>query len=254
MWLRIVDIDFDDGRVHVEVAPDESEDYFARLNSFVSRCASEGLADVRLYCRKGISKRNTLRLKNFAAIKQLAPLAALPPKTDDKGGYSAFFRSELPRRGSDAKETGPWIRYQIKVDDLAHAAERLNKAIALIGESEELDARSTLQLRLFVYELTMNTVEHGTFESGSPSICLGLLFSQERVSVTYRENAAVFLTSSRTSVNLVEEQINTNSKRGLGLYMLNRMCSDFHYERTGDWNISSFSVEIKREQVSTTKR
>jgi anti-sigma regulatory factor (Ser/Thr protein kinase) len=247
-------LDFDAGRIHVEVAPDELEDCFTRLDSFVSRCAAEGLPDVRLFHPKGTKKRNILRLKELAGLKQLAPPTGRSPAAAGRGGDCGRFRSELPGGGSGAKETDAWIRYQVGVGDIENAVGRLSSAIALIGDSEELDARSTLQLRLFVYELAMNSVEHGTFETDSPTICLGLSFSRDRASVTYRDNAAAFFTTSQTDVNLVEEKINTNSKRGLGLYMLNKMCDGFRYERTGDWNISSFSLEINREQVSVTKR
>ena len=146
------------------------------------------------------------------------------------------------------------MRYQIGTDKLDRAVERLHTMTALVCAAENLDPRSTLLLRLCVYELASNSVEHGTFSNDSPIISLGLTFTEDRVSVRYRDNADVFLTTSESEVDLVAERINSSSKRGLGLYMLNKICGDFDYERTGDWNVTSFSLEMSRDHETTTAR
>ena len=254
MWLRIVDIDLASGRVYLEVAPDCVDACFARLDSFVSRCADEGVYDVHLYYRDGTSKRNIARLEDFAEMKRFQPPAPSPPNSEGVGGQYNRFRSEFPRRRSASKTSRPGLRYQIGVDMLAGAVERLHTMTALVCASENLDPRSTLLLRLCVYELASNSVEHGTFSTEMPIISLGLTFSDDRVSVRYRDNADVFLTTTESDIDLVAERIRSRSKRGLGLYMLNRICGDFEYERTGDWNVTSFSLEISREHEPTTAR
>jgi anti-sigma regulatory factor (Ser/Thr protein kinase) len=254
MWLRIVDIDLDARCVHLEVAPDRSDECFARLDLFVSRCADEGVYSVRLYYRRGTSKRNIARLKDFAEMKRFAAPVPSPIDSEGVGGRYNRFRSELPRKRRDSGSGHPRLRYQIGVDKLEGAVERLHTMTALVCASENLDPRSTLLLRLCVYELASNSVEHGTFTTDPPIISLGLTFSENRVAVRYRDNADVFLTTSESEVDLVEERINTNSKRGLGLYMLNKICGDFEYERTGDWNITSFSLDMSRDHETTTAR
>jgi anti-sigma regulatory factor (Ser/Thr protein kinase) len=254
MRLRIIDIDLDAARVHLEVAPDGSEESFSRLDSFVSRCADEGIYDVRVYHRRGTSKRDISRLVDFVEMKRFQPPAQSPTRSDNDSEQYSRFRSELrrPRPGSKTERQG--LRYQICADELEHAVERLHTMTALVCASENLDPRSTLLLRLCVYELASNSVEHGTFTTDSPTICLGLTFSDDRVSVKYRDNADVFLTNSASEIDLVAERINTSSKRGLGLYMLNKICVDFEYERTDDWNITSFSLDLSRDRESVTKR
>lgn len=253
MWLRIVDIDFDASRVHLEVAPEESEEFFTRLDTFASRCAAENLRDVRLHYRRGTSRRNVTRLEDFCAMKRLEPPNERRPRVDDSPVRVGFSSEPVRRRKANGGD-GPRTRYRIAVDRIDRAVERINKTIALIGESEDLDPRTALQLRLCVYELTTNAVEHGAFSTIPPMICLDLVFSEDRVSVTYRDNAGAFLTDSPASIDLVEEQINNSSKRGLGLYILGRLCSDFKYKREDDWNVSSFSLEVNRETVSVIKR
>lgn len=254
MWLRIVDIDLDAACVHLEVAPDRSEECFARLDSFVSRCADESIYDVRLYHRRGTSRRNISRLEDFAEMKRFQPPAPSPTRSDGGGEQYSRFRSELPRRRSGSKTDRPGVRYQIGVDELERAVERLHTMTALVCASENLDPRSTLLLRLCVYELASNSVEHGTFTTDSPNIRLVLTFSESRVSVSYKDNADVFLTNSASEIDVVAERISTNSKRGLGLYMLNKICVDFEYERTGDWNITSFSLDVSRDCETATTR
>lgn len=251
MCLRIVDINFKASRVDLEVAPDKSDGCFVQLDAFVSRCRLEGLDDVRLQYRRGTSKRNITRLVDFASMKQLTPPVPSAKKNDGNNDELSCFSSKSSHGFNTERYR---VQYQIKFEGCDRTVERLNTAIALIGVSENLDPRSTLQLRLCVYELTTNTVEHGTFPTGPPTICLVVLLENERVSVTYRDNAAVFLTMGHIDVNPIQEQIRSHSKRGLGLYMLNKLCPDFDYEWTGEWNVSTFSFKISREHVTAIRR
>jgi len=251
MCLRIVDINFEASRVYLEVAPDKSDGCFVQLDAFASRCHLEGLDDVRLLYRRGTSKRDIIRLVDFASMKQLVPPVPLAKKNDGNNNELSCFSSKWSH-SRNAKHYR--VEYQIKFEGCDRTVERLNTAIALIGISEHLDPRSTLQLRLCVYELTTNTVDHGTFPTGAPTICLVVLVENERVSVTYRDNAVVFLTMGHIDVNPIQEQINSHSKRGLGLYMLNKLCPDFDYEWTGEWNVSTFSFKISREHVTAIRR
>jgi len=254
MWLRIIDIDLDVPCVQLEVEPDRSEECFARLESFVSRCVDEGIYDVRLYHRRGTSKRNMARLEDFAEMKRFCPPVPSPSRSDGGRRPNNGFRSELPPGLPGVNTDRPAVRYEIGVDEREGAVERLHTMTALVCASESLDARSTLLLRLCIYELATNSIEHGTFTTESPSICLGLTFSENRVAVSYKDNADVFLTSSASEIDLLSERIKTNSKRGLGLYMLNKICVDFEYERSGEWNNTSFSLDMSRECETTTTR
>lgn len=257
MWLRIVDIDLDAACVHLEVAPDESDDCFSRLDAFVNKCASDGINDVRLYFRRGTSKRNLLLLKDFASMKRLRAPATFrdDPAAAGKNGRSVGrFQSEPAYGKARVTPALAPVKYRIAVDALDTAVDRLHATTSLICAAENLDARSTLQLRLCVYELATNTVEHGTFTAGNSAICLGLKFTGKGVHVDYRDNADAFLTSEPVNIDLIQEKINTSSKRGLGLYMLNKICTAFEHERSNEWNITTFRLEFNTEQETVTKR
>lgn len=156
MWLRVADIDFDAPRVHVEVSPDDADDCFVRLDAFVTRCAAEGFPDVQLHYRKGTSRRNVNRLRDFAAMKRLAPPSG---RSSVPGGGATHPFPRLPSQLADA--TGDGHRYQLRIRGTEHAVDYADSAVALIGTSLDLDPKSMLQLRLCVYELATNTVEHG---------------------------------------------------------------------------------------------
>jgi anti-sigma regulatory factor (Ser/Thr protein kinase) len=254
MWLRIIDIDLDASRVDLEVAPDRSEDCFTRLDAFVSRCATEGISDVRLFYRRGTSKRNVSRLKDFAAMKRFGPPNPSLSRRDGGDGDYGCFHSERPREKRRTQAPRQPARYTIGVNDIKRGVERLHTMIALLCASENLDPRSTLQLRLCVYELVTNSIEHGRFTAKTPAICLEILFGDDRVSVNYKDNADAFMTIAAVNVDLVEARIRQRSNRGLGLYMLNKICSDFEYDRSGEWNVTSFSLTMKRERETVTKR
>jgi len=249
MWLRVADIDFDARCVHVEVSPDDTDDCFVRLDAFVTRCAREGFPDAQLHYRKGTSRRNVSRLRDFAAMKRLAPPSGRSPVP---GGGVAHPFPCLPSQLADA--TGDGHRYQLRIRGTEHAVDYADSAVALIGTSLDLDARSMLQLRLCVYELAANTVEHGRFTHAAKEICLQLEFSGDRVYVSYCDNAESFPTTSRQQGGLVETLINTSRKRGIGLFMLNRLSSDFEYRRDGDWNVSTFSLDVNQEHASIHER
>ena len=253
MWLRIVDIDLDATCVHLEVALGCSTDCLVRLESFLSRCADEGIYDIRLYHRRGMSKRDIARLEHFAELKRLQP-PRLSPSHSAGRRQNSRFRSELPPRTPARATDRQDVKYEIDVDGLGGAVETLHTMTALVCAGENLDARSTLLLRLCVYELASNSVEHGTFSTDTPNISLGLAFSRNIVTVTYQDNADVFLTTSASEIDLLSERIKTNSKRGLGLYMLNKICVDFGYERIGKRNKTSFSLDMSRERQTTTTR
>jgi anti-sigma regulatory factor (Ser/Thr protein kinase) len=252
MWLRIIDIDPDASRVHLELAPDQSEECFSRLDSFISRCAEEGIVDIRLHYRRGTSKRNVMRLKDFAAMKRFQAPVPAPHRSGGRPPRPSPFALE---HTSTVSSTGdPAVRYEIESAGTENAVELLHTTTALVCASENLDPRSTLLLRLFVYELTSNSVEHGMFATDAPAVRLCLEFSRDRVEVIYRDNAGEFLTTGAADGDLVGEQIRSNRKRGLGLYMLNKVCADLDYNRTDDWNVTSFSLGLNRGSETIIRR
>jgi anti-sigma regulatory factor (Ser/Thr protein kinase) len=249
-------MDLHASRVHVEVVPDDSDDLFARLDAFVASCNAESVVDVRLHYRKGVSRHDRKRFQNYTSMKRLPSPTVWTGKvraSGDRRGYPRFHCESIPARRRSSRRDSD-IGYRLRVDGGLETVEHLHKAVRLIGSSLDLDARSALQLRLCVYELATNTAEHATFNTASPEICVDLVFTARHVAVVYRDNSAAFLTAGPVTDGVVEERIHTNSKRGLGLYLLNKLCTEFRYQREDDWNVTSFSLEIDRNWTSTVVR
>jgi anti-sigma regulatory factor (Ser/Thr protein kinase) len=130
----------------------------------------------------------------------------------------------------------PTVKYHITLNDITTAVNDVSRSITLISRSVELRPRNQLQLRLSLYELAANTVDHGTFEARRPTIRIALYLTDAYATVEYQDNANAFVPGGASEGNLVEKHIDSQSKRGLGLYMLNKICDDISYERAGGWN------------------
>jgi anti-sigma regulatory factor (Ser/Thr protein kinase) len=265
MWLKITDINLDKSSISVDIAPGETDDFPGRLDKFVGRCIVEGIQNVQIFYRYGTSARDIQRLEDFVSLKRLpqpAPASAAPARAADadyqrnnKGlRFSCHpadsLEGQTPRNRSECERLA---FYRITVHGLDLAVESINKAIAIVGTSLNLDSRSSLHLRLCIYELTMNTAEHGDFSDTAASIELTLEFTDNTVWVVYRDDSRPFATISTAGSGIVGQNMTTRSKRGLGLYMINRLCPDFNYERSDNWNTSTFSLEIKSNKLTAKK-
>ncbi len=260
MWLKITDINLDNSAICIDTAPGETDDFLQSLAKFVGRCTVEGVRVVRIFYRSGTSTGDIQRLEQFAALKQLPKPAPASPTVAGKQRHKNGLRFTCTREDGQTgdalmshNETEHRAYYRIIVHGLEHAVESINTAIAIIGTAVDLDSRSSLHLRLCIYELSMNTAEHGNFPGKKASIDLTLEFSDEIVRVVYRDDSKPFRTVSNANSGLVGDKISQGSKRGLGLYMINRLCSDFFYERNNNWNTSSFNLDISRNHLTAKK-
>jgi anti-sigma regulatory factor (Ser/Thr protein kinase) len=212
-----------------------------------------------MYHHTGTSPRDVERLKDFAAMRKLREPAPCGADARDRkrrnGSGLRFFcdpaeRFVAPEDGAGAADVA---YYRICANGLDGAVENINKVVAIVGTSLDLDPRSTLQLRLCVYELSTNTAEHGVFASGPCSIDVELFFGRSSVRVVYRDNSERFSTHGPGDSRIVGRNISTGRKRGLGLYMINRLCSDLSYRRIDGWNTSSFILETDKNTLAVKK-
>jgi anti-anti-sigma factor len=134
------------------------------------------------------------------------------------------------------------VVYRVRLDDFSLALDRVTAVVALIGAAGGLDEGARTRLRFCLYELTVNTVEHGVF-AGTPAwIDIAVRISSNAIEVTYRDTAEPFATDAPAFVD-VGRKIASGDKRGLGLFILNGMSLAFAYERTLDWNVTTITLE-----------
>ncbi|UCH85521.1 MAG: anti-sigma factor antagonist, partial [Candidatus Latescibacterota bacterium] len=109
------------------------------------------------------------------------------------------------------------------------------------GNSIPLDDESLSYLRLGTYELGTNSVEHGDFSQGDAEARLIVVVSTDHLQVTYWDNAREFCTITREHIDIADN-IRTGRKRGLGLYLLQKITKDLQYERDDGWNRTTFKI------------
>jgi anti-anti-sigma factor len=123
-----------------------------------------------------------------------------------------------------------------------NALDHLTSAVSLLGASVPLDETSLSYLRLSVYELAANSLEHGEFTGKSPVVTVALSFTDTDTIVNYRDNAEPFSTATERTID-VGAKIRNRSKRGLGLFLLQKITEDLDYQRVGAENSTRFKIE-----------
>ena len=227
MRIRIVNIDFAKSATTIEVTPGHPEATGIQLRSFVSRCRALGLKKIRLYYHPDTPKGAVSRLQQICSGEKIHP----PEPTPAEFELIAAARSgRIPRTYLSTDESY-LSEYQVSFHNFDTVINDLTTTVMLINDAADLDPRSHFKLRLSIYELVVNTV-----------------------SASYADNATVFMADITSAVDIVEEQIKSISKRGLGLFLLNNVCENWKYVREGDWNITTFSLEISRDTTPATER
>jgi len=70
--------------------------------------------------------------------------------------------------------------------------------------------------------------EHGDFAVGQAEIRLNVRVAPEIITVSYRDNSSLFVTNDPDFVDL-QNKIEKGDRRGLGLFMLNKMARSLEY-------------------------
>jgi anti-sigma B factor antagonist len=152
-------------------------------------------------------------------------------------GFSpVVIRPAAGRRRSGAKN-----EYQLAFTNLTTVLDDLTAAILICGIAMTLDQRTLSHLRLCLYELAANTVEHASFRGATREIRVEIAAERNKIEVDYRDNAAEFSTIHEGRID-IGDRIRGKSKRGLGLFLLGRMTMGLKYERESGWNRTRFAI------------
>ncbi|MEJ2721683.1 MAG: hypothetical protein P8181_11190 [bacterium] len=116
-------------------------------------------------------------------------------------------------------EDGHEVVYEFRSRSLLTMLDDLTIAVMLIGNSIPLDEESLLHMRLSLYELGANSVEHGRFDHGSPETKMRIAIAADHLEITYLDNADEFCTVTPCRVD-IGRNIDEGRKRGLGLFVL----------------------------------
>jgi anti-sigma regulatory factor (Ser/Thr protein kinase) len=247
MWLRINSADFEAMRISLDVSATHAVSFGTRFERFIVLCKSEGFRQIDVGYDDSLSEAEVHELEQCAQRRFLGlygpgvrPPAA--PATSPGLLKSDSAATESPGEGTD-------IQYQLVIKRFDMGADWVLSAIQLICSSLGIEDIPAGNLRLCAYELVANCIEHGVFETLTPTVVLNMSFRENDVEVTYLDNGTPFVSSSPL-VNLVEEQAQSGSRRGLGLFIIHRLGSDVDSRRTDDWNVTSFKISFPNKSFA----
>ena len=246
MQLTIEILNFDTGALQLLVEGAIDDHDRTRLIEYVEDCRKMDIPDITLRYHGSMPPASTAILNDIAAATG-AKTTTRTPKRNASTGPTPVVQFEFRRIDSPDLPEEQNYEYCFSFSKLDTVLDKIHSIISLIGESMNLDSRTLSRLQLCVYELAVNSVEHGTFETGSPTITLVISSDPTHVTVCYKDNADIFLTKRHQPVD-IGNQIKIKNIRGLGLFIMNRLTHDFVYKRLSNWNVTMFKIEKQRPE------
>jgi anti-sigma B factor antagonist len=244
MIFSIRELDFYEHDLAIQIESGPGEDLGEQLSAFAAICNSLGYKKMTIYnpdaseqIRKALSG-----LESPGSIDIVVEDGIHSVDTHrDSGNFSFQFRN-LNAHNKEVTFPNFTYEYQINLNDIQHLVSFINDFTILTGHSLLLDEMTLNNLRLCIYELAMNTLEHGSFKKATPSVSLCYVTSDTRIKITYMDNGEPFITAHKAPVD-INRNIEESRKRGLGLYILNRISEDLTYRRYGKWNVTRFTLK-----------
>jgi anti-sigma B factor antagonist len=245
-------IDFFERAMAIQVDRVTASACLDHLRDFFGYCAYLGFSKiaVRHPADMNASPLATLRSVQGAAdapTVSVEPLAArridrTDSRPNDPGGRTGTAVEPCGFACSGRyDDSGSSVEYEFSCRDLYAVLDHLTTAVLIVGYSVPLDEDSLSRLRLCLYELATNTVEHGTFDHARPEIRVSLIVGEDCIVAKYSDNARAFSTLRGRRID-IGEKISRRAKRGLGLFLLNNITEGLSYERDSAWNRTSFII------------
>ncbi len=247
MLMIIRSIDFETQAMTLQISGEMSVLAIDQLIGYLGYCGTLGITDVTLTNADGIGSDALEQIERHAGddgVNVWLPGRRAAEKKRPKSDF--LFTWRRPRKEQVRNRHG---EYLLRLKVLRGNLKYINQFVLLVGRSLTLADRALSHLRLIVYELAVNSVEHAVFATGNPMIEVHLLSAgEDGVYVTYKDNALEFRTTDRGPVDM-EEKMERREKRGLGLLLLRKMARNLHFERQQQWNTTRFSVDGKAKAL-----
>ncbi len=239
MYLTVKSIDFASKTVAVEVDRVMTPALAGHLADFLGYCAYLGFAISRIHHPANMPTDSLATLQRLESKPGRPGFSLHPsgdnPSTDDGSTcrFACVGRFEPP---------GRLMEYEFACWELSTVLDDLTTAVLIVGYSVPLDESCLSRLRLCLYELGANTLEHGRFVDASPEIRVTLAVGEDCIIAKYSDTAHPFSTLSSQHIDIAE-RIRRKNKRGLGLCLLNKITEGLSYERRSEWNHTSFIID-----------
>jgi anti-sigma B factor antagonist len=244
MYFFVRSIDFAQRAVSVEVDRSIGVSGLGHFEGLLGCCSDLGFSTVELRHPARLSPALAELIGTFGETESYPKIELL---REEEAGAPAAVEPARAGRGVGRRDGTDKVSYRFVFTNLSTVLDDLTAAALIGGIVMSLDQKTLSHLRLCLYELAANTVEHARFEGASPEIRVEMTSQRHRIDVDYRDNAGEFSTIHEGRLD-IGERIRAKNKRGLGLYLLGRMTAGLKYERESGWNRTRFSIH-KTERV-----
>ncbi|MDH3216062.1 MAG: ATP-binding protein [Candidatus Krumholzibacteria bacterium] len=230
-------IDFDAHEIGVELRRLRSAKDLRAVRDFMETAEALRFSRFIIHPAVGATGIAGKRLETLSKVDSVTIVERVFVDRDLASTPEFRFQSAVdhPEAGRDGHTPG--YRYNLVFDTNSETLVRYVCCVRLIAAAHSLKANHELDLRFATYELLTNTLQHGVFCHDSPSVRLSIAVTSESIGVVYKDNAEPFDTDVERDLD-VGVLIKNKTKRGLGLWLIQKLANEFTFDREGQWNVT----------------
>ena len=248
--LVIRNIDFESRSLAFEITDVVRPNWFGVVYDFLQTCSKLGFRTIDALCPAKMSESAIELLRSYA---EPGVRVHTGEKMQDKPARADSGDVEFECIGPEGDGKDLRMEYTVRLAGFPYNLSCVNDFAVVCGKSASLTQRILTRLRLSVYELAANSVEHAMFASVTPKIEIRLTVTEQSITVDYRDNGSPFEPRVHDKSSF-EEKVQRGSRRGLGLHFLQRLAFNMSFERKGVWNCTSFTLERRSRKRANKKR
>jgi anti-sigma B factor antagonist len=247
MLIVVENIDFRQSQIRVRITGAIERTHTHRLNELFNKCKRFNLTNIIIQITEDMMQESYAILSNMASSYNAS---IVKDKQYSEGGNSRSKKSARVFCQIINPLLGDVINnheYNFNTSNLSVAAEEIQAVISIISEALDLDDKTYYRLKLCIYELTANSIEHGIFETKLPKISLAVRTSNKSLFVCYKDNAGEFALDAFRNIN-IKEKIKAKNTRGYGLFIMNCLTRDLQVSRVKNVNQTTFTIKMPDKQ------
>ena len=216
--LIVREIDFASRRLTFEITDVNRPNWFGVTYDFLQTCNKLGFRTVNAVCPPKMNESAIGLLTSYGEPGLRLHTDGKMPHELSCGGDVEF---EYVGQTKEDNGKGTQMEYILRMAGFPYNLSCVNDFAVVCGKSIPLSQRVLTRLRLSVYELAANSVEHAVFTSVTPKIEIHIGVTLQKIIIDYRDNGSPFEPEIEDESSF-KEKIEKGSRRGLGLHFLQK--------------------------------
>ncbi len=140
---------------------------------------------------------------------------------------------------------GDWPAYEARFRHTGHCLAQLSRYCAVLLTSYGRQSTHLMQLRLALYEICANVVEHGLRHHGFGEIDFELRFDNGTIAGWVQDSCSRF-DPSETQLSPIPVSASKRHARGYGIHIIRQLLDDLEHEFNDTGNRITFKKRISR--------